>query len=120
MTGSICSSQEPISLVNIPKVGVLLIRQILECVRHVLVLGLGRPSCSQGVALLVLILQIEPKSNDHNDEQTVAAEMRGKGDEVPGLVPIEENLGPYFDPELAAAADAMSKSTYRWRCRWPR
>jgi hypothetical protein len=54
--------------------------------------AIGPVRRSQRIALLVLVHQIEAQADDDNDQQTVAAEVGGEGDEVARLVPVEEDL----------------------------
>jgi hypothetical protein len=68
---------------------------------HVLIMGLTDTRRSQGVPLLVLMHQVEPQADDDNDQQAVAAEMGGEGDEVAGLVPAEEDLRTWRDMEVS-------------------
>lgn len=61
-----------------------------------LILGFVHALRGQLVALLVLPGQIPPEEENVNDEEGVAAQMSGKGDEVPGGVFAEEDLGAWW------------------------
>lgn len=50
---------------------------------------------SELIPLLVLVLEIEPQTDNDHDKQAVAAQVRCKGNEVPWLVRVQENLGSY-------------------------
>jgi hypothetical protein len=53
--------------------------------------------------------QVEPQANDNNDQQAVAAEMGGEGDEVAGLVPAEEDLRTWRDMEVSCLLRARGR-----------
>lgn len=79
----------PISSVDVPKAGVLLVREIIETVDRAL----------SGATLLlpipdrVLPLQVPPQEDNDRHQEDVAAHVGGKGNEVPRLVPVQEDLG---------------------------
>jgi len=79
--------------VNIPKVRILLIRQILEGMQHAIVLGLRDASSGDGIPPGVLTLEVPAKHDNDHDEEAVTAQVRGESDEVSRSVPGEEDLG---------------------------
>ncbi|CRK20004.1 hypothetical protein BN1723_012015 [Verticillium longisporum] len=64
------------------------------CVGRKVGARLGDARRGQLVSLLVLADEVEAQGDDDDDEQAVAAHVGGKGDQVAGLVALEEDLGP--------------------------
>lgn len=55
--------------------------------------SLGVAGSSKGIAQLVLAHKVEAQADEDNNEQRVAAEVRGKGNKVARAVPAAEDLG---------------------------
>lgn len=59
---------------------------------HVLVVGLGDARGGQGIALLVLADEVPAEVDDDEDEEAVAAQVRGEGRVVRGGLDAQEHL----------------------------
>lgn len=84
-------------LVNISKSLVFEVREVFESAGRVVVLRLADSLGSQPVAALVLQGEVKPQAQDDENEERVAAEMCGEGDEVLGSIPRDEDLGALWD-----------------------
>lgn len=82
-------------LINISKIHILLIRQILKSMHIALILGLANARSSGSVTLLVETSQVESEENDDEEEEHVAAHVGAEGDEVARGVGVAEDLGAW-------------------------
>lgn len=112
----------PSFLVHISEVYILLICNILKSVHKRLIMCLLEAFGGKAITLLVLRNEVPAEEEDVDDEQRVAAEMGGKGDEVAGGVPGEEDLGACTKKLMSVIFEKEKEDskTYRWRFQWPR
>lgn len=73
-------------LVHVPKVWVLLVRQIIKSVRKILIIRFGH-LLLQLAFVLVAEHEVETQECDYNDQEYVTAHVGREGDEVAGCVP---------------------------------
>ena len=73
------------SLVHVPKVGVLFVRQIIKGMCKILIICFGH-LLLQLAFVLVAEHEVETQEGNDNDQQYVTAHVCRKGDEVAGCV----------------------------------
>lgn len=76
----------------IAEVGVFLVCEVFESVEHPGITGLVHTSGRHGIALLVLIREIEPKTKYNNHQKRIAAQVRCECNKIPWLVPVKKHL----------------------------
>lgn len=107
-----------LDLVDVSKVGVLLVRYVLESMHKCLIVGLLDTLGGQPVTLLVLCGQVPTQEKNVYNEQTVATKMSSKGNEVARAVPGQKDLRSCRWKEKvsqeADRTDCIQNKTYRW------
>jgi hypothetical protein len=87
-------------LVNVSKVEVLPISEVLKCMDQVAVRCLWDIRRRQLILFLILGYKMNPQQDDGDDKNTVAAHVRCESYGVPWLVPGEEDLRSYREVSL--------------------
>lgn len=104
-----------------------LIRQILKSMLMRRISRFGDSLCSQTISEPVLAFEVPAEEENDEDQQGVAADVRGEGDEVAWSVPFEEYLGTCVlskGGRFVSGSERMGLGRrggmYRLRCPLPR